>query len=296
MRHWRAGLITVVSGWSLIMTITEPAGADFGAPEVLVDEHTGPVDLAGAPDGGAAVAWIALGPDAQATGVRLRLRGPGAAGRFGPVESVVDARADDPTVAAGPDGRAVVAWTGYGGGLFVRRRAPDGTYGSVEQLASPPTLASKAAVGIDASGRAVAAWVSPIYDIDKERVLVAWASPGEPFEALQIVTDRRFPTFPQVTVTGDGKALVSFSAAATATAEVQEIRPAAVSLVRPGQPPTAPRGLTAAPGGADESPPQVRHAGGQTIAGWRVGGAMHVAALSPDGEPSAERTVRRNSW
>ena len=247
----------------------------------------------GAPDGRVALAWPGMNDAGNVTGIRLAVRGPGAGGTFGAVEPVADGPADDAVVAMGSAGDVAVAWTGYGGGVFVRRRGPDGALGASETLIAPPqSLTTPPAIAVDDAGNTVVAWIG-----GDGAIVTRWAHAGQPFGAPQPFADDPHALSLSLAITGTGRALVGYSsgtsAPATSTAFLVPIQLDAAS--------GAPHQLAAGavPAGALESAPVLAVSRGGVLAAWtRSEGAylgsptqLFTAPVSADGTAGASHLV-----
>lgn len=117
------------------------------------------LDLATGPDGTVIAVWREF--DGETLAVRAAVRPPG--GFFGtPVPvSAPGSDADDPRVAVGPDGFAVIVWKGDDGSgdvVQARVRHPNGLFGPVEDLSEDGADATEPALAVAPDGTATVAW------------------------------------------------------------------------------------------------------------------------------------------
>lgn len=290
--------VAVVLAAAAALAGAAPATADLGPLRDLAAARPGFPVLSVAPHGRAALAWV--DQTAGATlGVRLAVRDAG--GQFRDSALVHEGGdAGEVAVAVGDRGGAVVAYTGSAG-LAIRRQV-GGTLQPEEHLVAAGPRLSRPVVAVDGAGNAVAAWIA-----DEARVQASWAPAGSAFGAAQTLATYPYADGPSVVATGDGTAVLAFSAVPVGgpapTVEHPARFRAQIAGLRLGAATTAPRPLAASSPAPDETELNVRlvHAGSRTVALWpryvptfagaAPGGSTRYATIRADGTVAAETTV-----
>jgi len=161
--------------------------------------------------GAAAVVWSGISG-------RIRVESSPAPGApFGRVRNISNCCSPvnpvDPTVAVSPSGEVLAAWQGAPdpSAIYARRGDVTGRWGPVTRVSLPGTFDDSATVAISADGTAIVAWIDePGLVFGNGFVEAAIARPGEPFTAAQMVSGYETGSTPDVAVTADDRASVTW--------------------------------------------------------------------------------------
>jgi hypothetical protein len=212
---------------AVCLALPGAAHADpFGTPQTLA-RGASDAELAVAPNGLAAAAWLTVDDQSDPNGIELSVAPPGGGG-FGLARNIATGKVGNPRVAVSPNGAVIVAWTSWGGGLTARVLEPDGTLSAEQVLVGLDHQALQPAVAVDSQGNALVAWVEDPYIQDGGRIRAAWRPAGGSFQPAADVAAMTFPSGPSVAFVHPGQGVVAFSAA-PAGATNQEPRPAQIA-------------------------------------------------------------------
>lgn len=205
--------------WGRAIRLTRSEGADFNQT------------LAVLPDGTLMVAWQRC---VDGTQYELSLAELGSVGLKGTIDITEHPGNDwQPSLAVSKDGSLAVVWDTYRNGsydIYMRRRAPDGTWGSPEAVACSPRFEAHASACYDPQGRLWVAWdeagenwgkhgsTSAIHADRRVKVACVLAdgphAPSVPVSSCRGSALAGMWELPRITIDGSGRPVVFFRHAA----------------------------------------------------------------------------------